>query len=111
MLKLIVTQIVGQITALFTTACTLIKGLLLKPVKLLHASFIQAFQNAASLKFLYAKTLLSFKVLLAQCITLAQSIKAGLKHVVTTSGQTGSQPQTTAPKTRQRVKAASKKGK
>jgi hypothetical protein len=97
--------------ALFIQALVWLKALLCKLASNLRVNSIRVFQSAVSLWSRLVKTLLSFKALLASLITVAQSIKAVLKRVVTISGQNGSLPVTTVPKTRQRAKQASKKGK
>jgi hypothetical protein len=97
--------------ALCIQALVWLKALLCKLVSNLRVNFIRVYLNVVNLCNRLAKTLLNFKALLASLITVAQSIKAVLKHVVTISGQNGSLPVTTVPKTRQRAKQASKKGK
>lgn len=106
----IVTQLSGRFMALYTQVLEWLKVQLWHRVKRLHASFIQVSQSV-SVQNLRAKILLSFKVLLASLITAVQSIKAGLKRVVTTNGQTGQQPVKTAHQTPPRAKQAYKKGK
>lgn len=111
MLKLIVMQVIGQITALFTTACTLIKGLLLNLVKRLHASSILVFQSAASQLNPLVQTVLKIKAWRANPTTVEQSINQEPISAKQIATQLGLQPQTIARKTRQRAKPASKKGK
>jgi hypothetical protein len=106
----IVMQLSGRGMALYTRALEWLKTQLCKLVSNLRVSFTQAFQNVVSLLSRLVKTLLSFKVLLANLTIAAQSIKAALKRAVTTNGQTGSQPQTTVRQTRRRVSKRSKKG-
>jgi hypothetical protein len=106
----IVMQLSGRGMALCTRVLEWLKTQLWHRAKRLLASFTQGFQNAVSLWSHLVKTLLNFKVLLANLTIVAQSIKAALKRAVTTNGQTGSQPQTTVRQTRQRVSKRSKKG-
>jgi hypothetical protein len=87
----IVMQVIGQIMARFTAVYMLMGELLLRLVSSLRASYILASLSVVNLWTLLAKTLLSFKVLLANLITQAQLIKVGLKHVAIISGQIGQQ--------------------
>jgi hypothetical protein len=111
MLKHIVTQVSGQVTALFTQALASLKALLCKHANNLRASFIRAYQNVVSLFNPLVKTLSKIKALVASLITQVQSTKLALKHVVTTSGQIGQQLVTTVRQTLQHVKALFGKGK
>jgi phage-related protein len=106
----IVTQLSGRITALFTQALASLKALLCKLVNNLRVSFSQAYQNVVSLFNPLVQTLLKIKALVASLITQVQSIKQGLKLVVTTSGQIGSQLLTTVRQIPQAVIQAFKKG-
>ena len=106
----IVTQLSGRITVLFTQALASLKALLCKHANNLRASFIRAYQNVVSLFNPLVKTLSKIKALVASLITQVQSIKQGLKLVVTTSGQIGSQLLTTVRQIPQAVIQAFKKG-
>ena len=106
----IVSHLSGRITALFTQALASLKALLCKLVNNLHANFIRVYQSAVNLLLPLAKTLSKIKALLASLITQVQSIKAGLKLVVTTSGQIGQLLLTTVRQIRQHVAQAFKKG-
>ena len=111
MLKRIVMQLSGRGMALFTQAWAWLKTQLCKRANNLRVSFILASLSVGSLLNRLVKTLSSFKALAVNLITVAQSIKLALKRAVTTSGPTGQPQATTAPKTRRRAKAASKKDK
>jgi phage-related protein len=106
----IVTQLSGQITALFTQALASLKALLCKLVNNLRVNITRAYQNVVSLFNPLVQTLLKIKALVANLITQVQSIKQGLKLVVTTSGQIGSQLLTTVRQIPQAVIQAFKKG-
>ena len=107
----IVTQLSGRVMALYTQALTWLKVQLCKLVNNLRVRFILLSLSVGNLFSHLVKTLSSFKALLASLITVVQSIKDALKRVVTTSGQTGQQPATTARKIRPRAKTVSKKDK
>jgi len=109
MLKHIVTQVSGQVTALFTQALASLKALLWSLVNSLRVSFIRAYQNVVNLFNPLVQTLLKIKALLVSLITQVQLIKQGLKLVVTTSGQIGSQLLTTVRQIPQAVIQAFKK--
>jgi hypothetical protein len=109
MLKHIVTQVSGQVTALFTQALASLKALLWSLVNNLRVSFIRAYQNVVNLFNPLVQTLLKIKALLVSLITQVQLIKQGLKLVVTTSGQIGSQLLTTVRQIPQAVIQAFKK--
>jgi phage-related protein len=106
----IVTQLSGQITALFTQALASLKALLCKLVNNLRVNITRAYQNVVSLFSPLVLTLSKIKALVASLITQVQSIKQGLKLVVTTSGQIGSQLLTTVRQIPQAVIQAFKKG-
>ena len=106
----IVTQLSGRITALFTQALASLKALLCKLVNNLRVNITRAYQNVVSLFNPLVQTLLKIKALVASLITQVQSIKQGLKLVVTTSGQIGSQLLTTVRQIPQAVIQAFKKG-
>lgn len=105
----IVTQLSGRITALFTQALVSLKALLWKLVNNLRASIIRAYQNVVSLFSPLVLTLSKIKALAASLTTQVQLIKQGLKLVVTTSGQIGSQLLTTVRQIPQAVIQAFKK--
>jgi hypothetical protein len=109
MLKHIVTQVSGQVTALFTQALASLKALLWSLVNSLRVSFILAYQNVVNLFNPLVQTLLKIKALLVSLTTQVQLIKQGLKLVVTTSGQIGSQLLTTVRQIPQAVIQAFKK--
>jgi hypothetical protein len=109
MLKHIVTQVSGQVTALFTQALASLKALLWSLVNSLRVSFIRAYQNVVNLFNPLVQTLLKIKALLVSLTTQVQLIKQGLKLVVTTSGQIGSQLLTTVRQIPQAVIQAFKK--
>jgi hypothetical protein len=109
MLKHIVTQVSGQVTALFTQALASLKALLWSLVNNLRVSFIRTYQNVVNLFNPLVQTLLKIKALLASLTTQVQLIKQGLKLVVTTSGQIGSQLLTTVRQIPQAVIQAFKK--
>jgi hypothetical protein len=109
MLKHIVTQVSGQVTALYTQVLASLKALLWSLVNSLRVSFIRAYQNVANLFSPLVQTLLKIKALLVSLITQVQLIKQGLKLVVTTSGQIGSQLLTTVRQIPQAVIQAFKK--
>tara|TARA_R110002126_G_C10360183_1_gene492488 strand:+ start:170 stop:505 length:336 start_codon:yes stop_codon:yes gene_type:complete len=100
---LIVMQLNGLITVLYSQALVLHKALLYKLVNNLRVNYILASLSVVSLWNLPVKTLLNFKALLANLITQAQLIKVELKLVAITSGQTGQQLLTTARQTHQRA--------
>ncbi len=106
----IVTQLSGRITALFTQALASLKALLCKLVNNLRASITQAYQSAVNLLHPLVKTLSKIKALVASLTTQVLSIKAGLKLVVTTSGQIGSLLLTIVRQIRQHVRQVFKKG-
>jgi hypothetical protein len=110
MLKRIVMQLSGQITALFTQVLVSLKALLCKLVSSLRASITQVYQSAVNLYPLHVKTLSKIKVLLASLTTQVLSIKQGLKLVATTSGQIGQLLVTTVRQIRQHVSQVFKKG-
>jgi hypothetical protein len=110
MFKHIVTQVSGQVTALYTQALASLKALLWSLVNSLRASFIRAYQNVVSLFNPLVQTLLKIKALLVSLTTQVQLIKQGLRLVVTTSGQIGSQLLTTVRQIPQAVIQAFKKG-
>jgi hypothetical protein len=95
--------------ALYTQALTWLKVQLCKLVNNLRVRFILLSLSVGNLLHRLVKTLSNFKALLVNLITQALSIKAGLKHVATISGQIGQQLVTTARQTLQRVKALFKK--
>lgn len=106
MLKHIVTQINGRLTALFTQAYTLIKTPLCKLVSSLPASFTQAFQSAANqylLNLLRVPTGSSTNRLAVILITVGQLIKAALINVKASLIRIGLQLLTIARRIRQRV--------
>lgn len=105
-----VTRLSGRLMARCTQVYTLIKALLSKLANSLHVNFTQAYQSVVNLLHPLAKTFSKIKALLANLTTQVQSIKAGLKLVVTTSGQIGSLLLTTVRQIRQRVAQALKKG-
>lgn len=105
----IVTQLSGRITALFTQALASLKALLCKLVSSLRVSITRVYQNVVNLFNPLAKTLSKIKALLVSLTTQVQSIKAGLKLAVTTSGQIGSLLLTTVRQIRQHVSQALKK--
>jgi hypothetical protein len=105
----IVTQISGRITALYTQVLASLKALLCSLVNNLRVSFFRAYQNVVNLFNPLVQTLLKIKALVASLITQVQSIKQGLKLVVTTSGQIGSQLLTTVRQIPQAVIQAFKK--
>ena len=107
----IVSHLSGRITALFIQALASLKVLLWSLVNSLRASFIRAYQNVVSLFNPLVQTLLKIKALVASLITQVQSIKQGLKLVVTTSGQIGSLLQTTVAQIRQVASIGLKKDK
>lgn len=109
MLKHIVTQVSGQVTALYTQVLASLKALLWSLVNSLRASFIRAYQNVVNLFSPLVSTLLKIKALLVSLTTQVQLIKQGLKLVVTTSGQIGSQLLTTVRQIPQAVIQAFKK--
>ena len=109
MFKHIVTQVSGQVTALYTQALASLKALLWSLVNSLRASFIRAYQNVVSLFNPLVQTLLKIKALLVSLTTQVQLIKQGLRLVVTTSGQIGSQLLTTVRQIPQAVIQAFKK--
>lgn len=111
MLTRIAMLVNGLNMARFTQALASLKVRLCKLVSNLRVSFILASLSVVSLYNQLVKTLSSFKALLVNLITQAQSTKLALKHVVTTSGQIGQQLVTTARQTLQHVKALFKKGK
>jgi hypothetical protein len=106
----IVTQVLGRIMAQFLTVYTLIKELLLLLVSNLRVRYILVSLSVANLWTRLVKILLNFKVLLANLITQAQSIKVELKRVAITSGQIGQQLLTIAHRIRQRVLNLLKRG-
>jgi hypothetical protein len=107
----IVTQISGRITVLYTQALVSLKALLSKLVNSLRVSFSQAYLSVVNLFNPFVQTLLKIKPLLVSLTTQVQSIKQGLKLVVTTSGQIGSLLQTTVAQIRQVVSLGLKKDK
>ena len=109
MFKHIVTQVSGQVTALYTQVLASLKALLWSLVNNLRVSFIRAYQNVVNLFNPLVQTLLKIKALLVSLITQVQLIKQGLKLVVTTSGQIGSQLLTTVRQIPQAVIQAFKK--
>lgn len=111
MLKRIVMLLNGLGMARFTQAWGSLMVQLWSHVNSLRASCIRVFQNVVNLHLLLAKTLLSFRVLLANLTTAVQSIRLALKPVVTTSGQIGQQLLTTVRQTLQRVRDLLKRGK
>jgi phage-related protein len=106
----IVTQLSGRITALFTQALASLKALLCKLVNNLRVNITRAYQNVVSLFSPLVLTLSKIKALFVNLITQVQLIKQGLKLVVTTSGQIGSQLLTTVRQIPQAVIQAFKKG-
>jgi hypothetical protein len=106
----IVMQLSGRLMALYTQVLVWLKERLLKLVSSLRVSITQVYQSAVSLLPHLAKTLSKIKALLASLTTQVLSIKAGLKLVVTTSGQIGQLLQTTVRQIRQHVAQAFKKG-
>ena len=106
----IVTQLSGQIMALYSQALAWLKGLLLPLVSSLHVRYILVSLSVASLWNHLVKILRTFKVLLASLTTQAQLIKVGLKRVAITSGQIGQQLLTIAHRIRQRVLSLLKRG-
>jgi hypothetical protein len=111
MLKRIVMQLSGQITALFTQALVSLKALLSKLVNSLRVSITQAYQSVVNLLNPLALTLSKIKALLVSLTTQVQSIKLGLKLAATTSGQIGSLLRTIVAQIRQAVSLVLKKGK
>ena len=109
MFKHIVTQISGRITVLYTQALVSLKALLSKLVNSLRVSFSQIYLSVVNLFNPLVQTLSKIKPLLASLTTQVQSIKQGLKLVVTTSGQIGSQLLTTVRQIPQAVIQAFKK--
>ena len=105
----IVMQLSGRLMALYTQVLVWLKERLLKLVSSLRVSITQVYQSAVSLLPHLAKTLSKIKALLASLTTQVLSIKAGLKLVVTTSGQIGQLLQTTVRQIRQHVAQAFKK--
>jgi hypothetical protein len=88
---LIVMQLNGLITVLYSQALVLLKALLYKLVNNLRVNYILASLSVVSLWNLPVKTLLNFKALLANLITQVQLIKVELKRAAITSGQIGQQ--------------------
>ena len=88
---LIVMQLNGLITVLYSQALVLLKALLYKLVNNLRVNYILASLSVVSLWSLHVKTLLTIKALLANLITQAQLIKVELKRAAITSGQIGQQ--------------------
>ena len=111
MFKHIVTQVSGQITALYTQVLVSLKALLCRLVNNLRVSFSQIYLNVVNLLHPLVLTLSKIKLLLASLTTQVQSIKQGLKLVVTTSGQIGSQLLTTVAQIRQVASLGLKKDK
>jgi hypothetical protein len=107
----IVTQLSGRGMALFIQAWAWLKALLCKLVSSLRVNSIRVYLSVISLCNHLVKTLLNFKALLVNLITVVQSIKLALKPVVTISGQIGQRLVTIAHQTLQRVKAQFKKDK
>jgi hypothetical protein len=110
MLGLVITSLRQKVTSLICNARELVikklSGLLgaLTTIKTQLVTFLILPLNQV------AQTLSTIKASLANRTTQASSTKAEPKHAVTTSGQTGKQQATTAPKTRRRATKASKKG-
>lgn len=113
MFKHIVTQVNGRLTALSTRLLALVATRLWNPAKRLLVSFIQGFLSAVNLKCLLVQTMSSIKVLLANLITQAQSIKAELTNVLLKVTRPGQLPPTTVHQTSQPAVTAQllKKGK
>ena len=111
MLTRIVMQLSGRGMALSTQALAWLKTQLCKRANNLRVSYILASLSVGNLLRHLVKTLSSFKALAVNLITQALSIKAGLKHVATISGQIGQQLVIIVRQTLQHVKALFKKGK
>jgi hypothetical protein len=105
----IVTQLSGRVTALYTQALGWLKVRLCKLVNNLRVSFILLSLSVGNLFSRLVKTLSNFKALLVNPTIVVQSIKAALKRVVITNGQSGQPPATTARKIRPRASKQSKK--
>jgi hypothetical protein len=109
MLKQIVTQVSGHLTALFFQALALLKALVCKPVSYLRAKYIQISQNARNfylLNLLRVPTGSNINLLRVNLITVGQLIKAALISVKVNLLQIGSLLLTIARQIRQLVPTA-----
>ena len=116
MFKHIVTQLSGQITALFTQALASLKALLCKLVSSLRVSITQAYRSVANLlrlRLQLALTMLRSNPLVVGLTKVVQSIKAAHISVKASLTQIGSLLQTIVQTIRPPVATASspKKGK
>jgi len=107
----IVMQLSGKMVSLFTQVLGWLKVQLWNLVSNLRVVFSQISLNVVNLLNRLVKTLLNFKVLLANLIIVVQSIKLVLKRAVTINGQIGQQLLTIARQIPQLVKQALKKDK
>lgn len=111
MLKRIVMQVSGQVMVRFTAAYIQLTICLSRTAKHLLALITQISHSALTPLLPLAQTLPSFKAWVANPTTQAQSTKQEPSTVKAKVIPIGSQRQTTAHQTRQRVKPSRKKGK
>lgn len=113
MLKQIVTQVSGHLTALFFQVLALLKALVCKPVSYLRAKYTRISQNARNfylLNLLRVPTGSNINLLRVNLITVGQLIKAALISVKVNLLQIGLLLLTTARQIRQRVLSLLKRG-
>ena len=120
MFKHIVTQVSGQVTALYTQALALLKALLFKPANSLLAKFILVFRSVANLRRLHRSQLALIVPLpkKGKPVGITKSARSRLKENKTVptptalqSTQDGLKSQGRAKRHRRPAAQVSKKGK